>query len=204
MKTLIKKIGKKVLISTGFYAPIVAWHNKRVLVHHHKKKEVPILSFKRRFGIDVFIETGTYRGEMVDAMKNNFKEVYSIELADNFYNAAVEKFALYANVHLIHGDSARMIPEVLKKIHEPAIFWLDAHYMGPKTARGKLDTPIKEELTAIFNHPIKKHAIIIDDALDFNGTNDYPTKDAVKALVPSNDYEFEVVGDYLKIYPKSK
>lgn len=41
--------------------------------------------------------------------------------------------------------------------------WLDAHYSGGTTAKGKKSSPLKDELEIIKKHPIKNHIILIDD-----------------------------------------
>ena len=66
----------------------------------------------------------------------------------------------------------------------PALFWLDAHYSGPITARGVLDTPIVQELAAIRAHPVAGHVVLIDDMRDFTGADGYPTVDGARRLDP--------------------
>ena len=60
------------------------------------------------------------------------------------------------------------------RVDEPALFWLDAHYAGPLTARGMLDSPIVQELDAIRAHPVAGHVVLIDDMRYFTGTDGYP------------------------------
>jgi hypothetical protein len=86
----------------------------------------------------------------------------------------VTRFAARPDVTLLHGDSGSRLPEVLGQLTEPALFWLDAHYSGPITARGPLDSPIGQELEAIAAHPVGGHVVLIDDMRDFNGTGGYP------------------------------
>jgi len=42
-------------------------------------KQKIVKEYTRRFVIDTLIETGTYKGEMVSAIKNTFKEIFSID-----------------------------------------------------------------------------------------------------------------------------
>jgi hypothetical protein len=80
---------------------------------------------------------------------------------------------------------------------------LDGHYSAGITARGDLDTPIMAELSAICDHPIDGHVILIDDARCFTGEDDYPTVDEVRDFVASRkpDHGFELALDIMRITP---
>ena len=142
-------------------------------------KQTIVKDYQRRFKLRVFVETGTFAGEMIDAVLGRFDRIYSIELDDRWYARAVKRFAGRSEVTLLHGDSATRLPEVLAELTEPALFWLDAHYSGPLTARGPLDSPIVQELEAIAGHPVRGHVILIDDIRDFTGAGGYPEASAL-------------------------
>jgi len=113
---------------------------------------------------DVFIETGTYKGQTVEiALNLGFKEIYSLELNSKLYKKARRKFKKNKNVFLFEGDSITMLPEVLEKISAPATFWLDAHESGPGLPGGKVLYPILEELKIVAGHFVKTHTIMVDD-----------------------------------------
>jgi hypothetical protein len=112
----------------------------------------------------VFIETGSYGGDgIVAAMKAGFKRIFSIELSEHYYNICHERYSMERNVFLYHGDSLDVLPRILKIINEPITFWLDAHFCGDVTGKGKVIVPIMEELDIIAQHSIKTHTILIDD-----------------------------------------
>lgn len=134
-----------------------------------------------------FVETGTYLGDTLYALKDDFTRLYSIEIDNTLYRKALKRFAPYANVQVVLGDSATRLPEILRDITGPAVFWLDGHYSGGITGRGALQTPVMQELAAILEHPVRSHLILIDDAKDFNGTNDYPTVEDVRAFIHSKN-----------------
>jgi len=117
-----------------------------------------------------FVETGTFRGDGVQqALDAGYEEVYSIELSESLYMCAKERFKDRPNVHLIHGDSSKVLWDVISQINGPITFWLDGHYSGGITARGETTTALLQELDAIARHPIKTHTILIDDVRDFGG-----------------------------------
>lgn len=168
-------------------------------------KQITVKIFANKYRPKIFIETGTYLGDMVYAVKSVFDKIYSIELGDNLYERARIKFSKYNHISILHGDSAVVLPEILHHIDEPCLFWLDAHYSAGNTAKGELVTPIFQELDHIFNHPAKVHVILIDDARDFDGNNDYPTIQDLRKFVLSRkpEYEFDVENDIIRLY-KSK
>jgi hypothetical protein len=124
-------------------------------------------------------------------------------LDTGLYNQAVRTFAEISHIHIHQGDSADVLPALLQEIDEPCLFWLDAHYSGPGTARGRVDTPITQELSAIFEYHVKKHVILIDDARDFTGEDGYPALDELESFVCVRrpDLHFEVKNDIIRLVP---
>lgn len=151
-------------------------------------KQTIVDEYRRRFGLQLFVETGTFQGEMIQAMLGRVDRIYSIELDDRWFENAQRCFAGRSDVRLLHGDSGSRLGDVLAEIDRPALFWLDAHYSGPATARGPLDSPIVHELEAIRAHPVAGHVILIDDVSYFDGTGGYPELpvlvDALRAQYP--------------------
>jgi hypothetical protein len=150
------------------------WYITRSGPPPHAVKQQAIRYYARQSTHPVFLETGTFLGEMVEAVKDDFKKIISIELDKNLATQAKQKFARYSHISIIEGDSGKLLPELLKDIREPSLFWLDGHYSAGITAKGDKDTPIEKELEAILAHPVKGHIILIDDARLFDGTGDYP------------------------------
>lgn len=164
----------------------------------HIIKEELIRDYAKTFNTSVLIETGTYLGDMVHAMKKSFSRIISFELDQTLAAQARERFANEHHIEIIQGDSGKLLGEHLATINEPCLFWLDGHYSGGITAKGSLETPIKNELTAILKHPVAGHVILIDDARCFTGENDYPTIDELKRSVA--DHKFSVEHDVIRIH----
>jgi len=132
---------------------------------------------------NILIETGTYKGAMIDSCKNIFQKIYSIELDKTLYIEAVKKFLPYRKIKIINGDSGIELKKFLQEIKSPCLFWLDGHFSGGITAKADIETPIIAELEAILTHDIKNHVILIDDARLFNGKNDYPTLNEMEVFI---------------------
>ena len=162
-----------------------------------------IKMYAKGFSINTFIETGTYLGNTINAVKSKFKEVYSIELNKRLYLKAKHKFIKDEHINVMFGDSSEILPEILSKIEHSCLFWLDAHYSGENTSKTDLQTPIIRELQNILNHPNKNHVILIDDSHEFTGKNDYPTIPELKEII--NQYEEKVLvikEDIIRIHSK--
>ena len=169
----------------------------------HFIKEQAVSDMAKLFGISTLVETGTYLGDMLWAQKDNFKNIYSIELDPKIFAAAKKKFSRFSNIHLLLGDSGRVLAELLPQISGPAVFWLDGHYSGGVTGRGGLDTPIMQELKNILSGKFKNSLILIDDARMFVGKDGYPTIDELKTYVNSlrAGLAFEIFDDIIRLTP---
>lgn len=133
-----------------------------------------------------FVETGTYEARMTIAVTGFASVIRSIELSPDLYQRCVEQVAKKAsshNIKLFCGDSSKKLVEVLSfsDVENPLI-WLDAHWSGGKTAKGSINTPIVQELKAIFDSK-KSCVVAIDDMWCFDGKNDYPTEDSLRKMI---------------------
>lgn len=166
----------------------------------HLVKQNIIKQYANIYHPDILIETGTFRGEMVDACSGLFKKIYSIELSHDLFQEASGRFSDQKHISILQGDSGKILPEILNKINEPCLFWLDGHYSGGVTAKGDKDTPILQEVLCILNHPIDRHIILVDDARCFNEQNDYPAMHVLKDMVLSHrpDWFFEIEDDVIR------
>jgi len=114
------------------------------------------------YGTDYFVETGTFKGGAVKmAIEAGFSDIRSIDVDEAMYLAAVERFNNDSRVTLYHGDSLKLLSEMIADITEPITFWLDAH--DGNAGSGSVQAPLLEELRIIGEHCVKDHVILIDD-----------------------------------------
>jgi len=181
---------------TGFY-------DRRGIPPPAIKRRI-VREYAARYGADVFVETGTYMGEMVAAMLRRFRHIYSVELSDVLYEKAAARFARHPQVKVFHGDSATQMGRILREAEgRRTLFWLDAHWSGGSTARGDVVSPIVSELDQILSPSTGTPVILIDDAYCFVGANDYPTVDEICRQVARlrPDYIVSVQSDVIRIIP---
>ena len=216
----MKKLYKKLLKKNPFYYPLHNWkarrkQRKEFLTWEDKGKPAPpphivkqqaLKSYAEKFGLHILVETGTYYGDMIEAMKNDFEQIYSIELSRELYEEAKWRFKDIEQIELIHGDSGIKLKDVVSKISQPTLFWLDGHYSSGKTARGDKDTPIYEELDHILNSPYKGHVIIIDDARCFGADHGYPSIKELSTFIKSRTPSVNIVvkDDSIRITPEEQ
>ena len=203
---------------TPLYYLLRNWHVKRtqakglagweiegrpVPIPHIVKQRI-LQDHAKRFELKVLVETGTYYGDMVEAMKDSFDRIYSIELSENLYKKALGRFKRAKQIELIHGDSGIKLRDVINKINQPALFWLDGHYSDVSSACGDKQTPIYEELGHILNAPDRGDVIIIDDARCFGADPAYPTIEKLSDFIRSKRPNINIVvqDDSIRITPK--
>jgi len=150
----------------------------------HLIKQRAVREYADRYGLRVLVETGTYYGEMVAAMRQRFDEIYSIEYDHALAVRATQKFARWKHIHILEGDSQKKIPEILAMLKTPALFWLDAGYYGWAGLQGDKQR-LTVELDSILQHKIKDHIILMDDARGLSGQNGAPTVNQVKQHIES-------------------
>jgi hypothetical protein len=173
----------------------------------HVYKRSVIRDLQKQFRIECFVETGTYKGEMIEAVLNYFTVKHSVELHQQLFDDAKAKFESRDDVKLWHGDSGSILKIILKDVRTPALFWLDGHYSGEGTARGNTDTPIMNELADIAHHALKsRHVVLIDDAHCFNGSNGYPDISQLQKTVGVffPDHNCLIEHNIIRILPKNE
>jgi hypothetical protein len=178
------------------------WERKQEPFPSHSTKQKIVKEYAKRFAIHTMIETGTYLGEMVEGTMDTFSRIFSIELDHTLYEQAAAKFSRFKHISIFEGDSADVLPEILSDIKEPCLFWLDGHFSGGITARGKQDTPVVQELQAIFNHSIHNHIILVDDARLFTGDNSYPSLEELGDMIYEihPDWIIKIREDIIRIH----
>ncbi|MFA5359789.1 MAG: glycosyltransferase family 10 [Patescibacteria group bacterium] len=200
---ILKIIGaiKRMLLKNAYINELIWRINGKPVPPPQFIKQRIIKNYAKKFDIKIFIETGTYQGDTVMSVKNKFNKIYSIELNQALFEKAQNRFVAYPHIHILQGDSPKVLPSILSLIDEPALFWLDGHYSGGITSKGNLNTPIIEELKLILSHKIKNHIILIDDARCFTGNDDYPTIIELESFVKKADSKlnFKIDEDIIRI-----
>ena len=167
----------------------------------------------KTLSFDVFVETGTFRGDTIEIVQHYFNHIYSVELSEHYYEIAHRKFGEQSHISLFQGDSAKTITAIKNDIQDRSVvYWLDAHWCIADATAGQLSQcPLLAELASI-EEINNESMIIIDDARLFLATpgapheiSDWPTFHAItQALYKlSSNHQLSVVNDCILFFPKS-
>lgn len=148
----------------------------------------------KAYGLEVFIETGTYLGMTTESVLGQFRQVFTIELDPKLAAEARWKFEHVPNVTVLEGNSG-VVLEGIALADRRALIWLDAHWSGGITAQASaaLHTAVRAELAALLDAFHRRdHVLMIDDIDDFNGEHGYPMRGELIDLVQQINLDYDV------------
>jgi len=160
---------------------------------------------------EVFVETGTFEGEAVARMLPFFEEIHTIELSDEYFARAANRFRRDGAVDLHHGDSAYELRSLRPRLQNRSVlYWLDAHWcVADGTAGESWQCPLLDELAAL-EKLNDRSVVLIDDARLFlspppssHEVSDWPSfQQVLQALLRlSEGHEIVVVNDVIVFFP---
>ena len=119
---------------------------RRFIFPEGRYKRGLLRRLQKVYKYDYFVETGTNEGLTPHFLRGHFSKIWTIELDDALYARAQKFLAPFGNISVLHGDSSEVLKEIIPLIDRPAIFWLDGHYSGGATAKGRIKQPLAQEL----------------------------------------------------------
>ncbi len=172
-----------------------------------------VRALRQRLPLDVFIETGTFRGDTLKAFHDEFRAMYSAELSGEYYAAAHSRFGDSAHIELFHGESPKMIETWRDRWEgESCLYWLDAHWCDATATGGQqAQCPLLEELAAIGSLN-ERSVILIDDARLFvcappgkHDISQWPQLESILSHLRSlsADHQLMLINDTLVFVPSS-
>lgn len=169
----------------------------------HLLKQRAVLEYARAYKLTTLVETGTYYGEMIAAVGRRFQQIYSVEVDPRLAKLAQQRFRGNGRVEIIEGDSQKVVPQLLQRIDQRCLWWLDAGYCGWV---GEIGNPnrLGSELGSILSDRRFAHVILMDDADGVNGEGGSPTLDELIASIQSSypDRQVEVKRNIIRITPR--
>jgi len=157
----------------------------------------------RDFKARILVETGTFRGDTVWTLRDEFQRIFSIEVQPQLAALAASRFANMPHIEIVEGDSASRLADVVPRLDGATMFWLDGHYSAGVTGRGVSDCPVWGELDAIVHGMKHPFLILIDDARCFGTTDGYPSLGEVREFTATRfpGHALRVENDMIWIYP---
>ena len=147
-----------------------------------------------------WVETGTYLGDTTKFLARNFPKILitSLEPDLNLYLFNESRLKRFKNVKLVNGTSENSLREIILNENDMVNFWLDGHFSGDITYKGKVISPIIEELDIIEQNISRlKVCVFIDDIRDFVGEErtGYPDKNQLVDWAVRNNLEWRIEMD---------
>jgi hypothetical protein len=143
-------------------------------------KQRHLLNALKSRGHRIFVEAGTYRGATTAFFVPHVDQVISVELHNDLFAAARQRFANYPNVTLVHGDSLIEIPKIVADCSSPPLVFLDGHFSGEGTAQGEEMEPAESTLRRLADVTPAGTTIVIDDLRLFgSGLVGFPQLDEI-------------------------
>lgn len=151
--------------------------------------------------IDIFIETGTGLGRTIANVAGIFGEIYTIEVDEERWEEAGDRFANYDHVHCILGQSPDALVNVLDNIApRQAIVFLDTHCLYREQVTDNA-CPLLLEIGAV-RAASQQHVIIVDDQhvftsvpVDLKHREAYPELPEVVNALYKHSYPYIIIED---------
>jgi len=163
---------------------------------------MPFINELLQYSNEYFIETGTFRGDTIEVanQSNLYKQIYSMEISEEYTRRAIERFKGQDHIHIINGNSRYDLYNMIEPIDKEITFWLDGHWSGGHKNIGtdpEYKCPVLFELEQIRQHPIKTHTIIVDDMRLMDNSHFLVTQQEIekKILEINPDYTLKYYND---------
>lgn len=167
---------------------------------------------KKVLPLPIFVETGTFKGDTVNAMLPYFDRFITAELSEPLWKEVAERFAGEEKVEPYLGNSPDVIAKFRPALNDSSVlYWLDAHWcVADDTSGEKSQCPLLEEIHAI-GQLNDQSVILIDDARLFlaappapHEISQWPSIDSIITALKqtSSQHELSVVNDVIIFYPK--
>lgn len=141
---------------------------------------------------NVFVESGTYKGDTSVLASKYFNKVITIEIHEPLYKQSKKRFEELScqNIEAILGNTLDVLKdkEIYEKYKEGGVFYLDGHISGHDSSYfNEHPVPLLEELKIITSNNLNASLIIIDDVRLW-GHGDWKdvTKENVLNCFPAN------------------
>lgn len=183
---------------------LIAWYKNGYSMPAPQNVKQKVL--QRNGKSEIWVESGTYRGDTTYWLSRRFYEVFSIEPSAEYFQFAKQRFEGINNIYLFNDLSENVLNFVISSVNQKhgvtkISFWLDGHFSGGGTFQGPKDTPILQELNIIEENLFlfSEVSIFIDDfrlfASNVNEDISYPSKSELIRWADRNGFDWKVEHD---------
>jgi len=170
-----------------------------------------VTALRKALPLALFIETGTFHGDSLEAVSGEFSRSVSVEASEELWRKAKARFQHRDDIDVLCGDSVAVLQQLRTSFEQSStLFWLDAHWCIASDAVGEASQcPLLAELRAI-GKLRPDSVILIDDARLFlcvppipHDISQWPSFSEILGELRrlSSDHELSVVNDVIAFYP---
>jgi len=145
------------------------------------------------------IETGTFKGNFIYNLHNNFLKCISIEPNNNFFLTAKKNLNhLNHKVKLYNSSSENCFEKIIKKnLNKNLTFFLDGHSISEATCTSSVEFELK--IIEKYYNFFKNFVIFIDDLRCFDIEDGYPKKETLVSYCKKNNFFYNFESDMMII-----
>jgi predicted O-methyltransferase YrrM len=145
-----------------------------------RAKRRHLLKLFREREHECFVESGTYLGDTVDFFLPHARRIVSVEMDEELWRRASQRFGKQPQVEVVRGDAEQEIPRIVGALGEPALIWLDGHYSGEGTAHGEQAEPAVSILERLGDVGVQPGTtIVVDDLRLFGRLPELPSLESL-------------------------
>ena len=154
--------------------------------------------------IKYFVETGTYKADSTIMASQHYTHVYTTEIVPALYEGSKNraKNEGIENITFALGDSVKLLEDIMPKVKDGAVFFIDAHQSGGDTSNNGKNVPLFEELGVILRANVGPSMFIIDDVRFWKGKEksawdwDHVSEDLILDLFL--EYNYKLIAFFVK------
>lgn len=131
--------------------------------------QLNIQAMKQRHGLNVFVETGTGKGDgIAHAWEHNFDRYFSVELFPPLFEHSKNRFKGEPRISILNMKSVDGLVEICKQLkpEDKCMFWMDAHFPGADFNLAQYDSEKDEKIRIPLEDELRKLASIRDVSRD--------------------------------------
>lgn len=119
---------------------------------------------RRKWRLNYFVETGTAHGDTAELAAVCFDKVFTCEIDPALAVKARQKLVNYPHVEVFEMPSPEFLRQIKRRLNQPTMYWLDAHWCGGPVKPAK-ECPLLDELAEIGS--LHGHSVILIDDVNY-------------------------------------
>jgi len=160
----------------------VNFHAGRIAVPAPQAKRRQLLRIFRQRAHELFVESGTYRGDTVAFFVGHARRIVSVEVDPALHGAARDRFGAEPSVEILLGDSLDLIPPLIADARTSTMLFLDGHFSDGVTGQGRELEPARTILGDLAGKARSTALTVVVDDLRLFGTDPgFPSLDELVA-----------------------